>query len=162
MIAPSELSAFIAQMYQDADAGLQHRPKRVIVTKRYLATFALLAPAATQTAQIQIAANGDFVLTRISAQATNAGAAQTQSTGVVPQWRVQLTDSGSDEQFFNLPTDLASIANLPISGPDFRDEPYPRVITGRSTLTVQMTSYEAANTYSVDFVLHGVLVKTYN
>jgi len=162
MISPSELSMFITASYAKADSGLMTPPQRYIVPKRYTLTFATLAPAATQTQQLQIGANADFFLTRMTYMATNAGAAQTYSSAIIPQWRIQITDSGSDEQFYNAPADINSIAGPGWVGADVMAEPYPRLVTGRSTLTLQASSYEAANTYSVDLILHGVLVKTYD
>lgn len=168
MISPSELHAFIENSYADADANLAVPPKRVIVPKKYTVTFGTLpttglAAGATASQTLQIGANGDFFLTRMSFSGNLAAlTALTNNTAIIPQWRIQITDSGSDEQFFNGPVDLSSAANNAYGFPcDFRDEPYPRIIAGRSTLNIQVTSYETAAAYFVDFVFHGVLVKTF-
>jgi hypothetical protein len=161
MFLPSEIWAFIQQSYAAADAGLPNPPRRVVLPKRYTATFATVAPGGSQTQPIQISANGDFVLCRMAFIATNAGAAQTASTAIVPQWRIQITDSGTDEQYGNQPIDLNVMATNAVLSGEKTDEVYPRLISGSSTLNLAVTSYEAANTYSVDFVLIGVLVKTF-
>ena len=162
MISPSELWAFIQQSYANADANLQAPPQRVVVPKRYTVTFSALTAGSTQSTPLQIGANGDFFLTRISFYAQPAaGTAVTYSTFIVPAARLQITDSGSDEQFANGPVDISNFANLGPGSNDFRDEPYPRIVTGRSTLNFQITSYEASASYNIDVVLTGVLVKTF-
>lgn len=166
MISPTELVAFVNASYSQADRNLAAAgaaPNRVIVPKRYAILFTGIAPTATQTGQIQISANGDFFLTRMLFAANNANAAQTNNTLIIPQMRVQITDSGSDEQFANQAVDIASIASLSSLSDTGggTDEPYPRVITGRSTITVAVTNTEAANTYNIEFILVGALVKTW-
>jgi hypothetical protein len=158
-ITPDVLQAFIDATYRNA--GLPPETEKVILPKRYSVTFPTIAVGATVTQQIQIAANGDFFLTSIRFRASLAGAAQTVSTVPVPNVRCIITDSGSDEQWFNQAVDLSQIANT--SGASaFIDEPFPRVISGRSTITVQLTSFEAANTPVIDFTLVGVLVKLFS
>ena len=165
MISPTELVASVNASYAQSDAELTNahmpRPGRVYAPKRYTVTFATLAPGGTQTQIINISANGDFFLTKMQYKVTNAGAAQTGATLIVPQWRIQITDSGSDELFANASTDLDNIATNAAFANKDTDEPYTRVISGRSTLTLTATSYEAANTYSLDFCLTGALIKTW-
>jgi hypothetical protein len=166
MISPTELAAFINATYAQADASLAaagQKPTRLYVPKRYAVLFTGVAPAATQTAQINISANGDFFLTRMVFASNNANAAQTNNSLIIPQFRVQITDSGSDELFANQALDISSIASLSALSDTGggTDEPYPRVITGRSTLTVAVTNTEAANTYNLEFILVGVLCKTW-
>lgn len=164
MISPTELVAFVAATYADADAALAQqgvRPRRVFLPKRYALIFSSLANGTTQTGQIQISANGDFFMTRITFAANNTNAAQTASTLIVPELRLQIQDSGTDELFANQATDISSMASLSAFPNKDEDEPYPRIISGRSTLTLTLTNAEAANTYNVEVVLAGVLVKTY-
>lgn len=158
-ITPEVLQAFIDSTYRNA--GLPPDTEKVILPKRYSVTFPAIAVGATATQQIQIGANGDFFLVALHYRATLAGAAQTVATVPVPNLRCQITDSGSDEQWFNQATDLSQIANTP-GADNFRDEPYPRVISGRSTITIQLTSFEAANTPVIDFALVGVLCKLFS
>jgi hypothetical protein len=166
MIHMHDLLDVIRATYAAADAALQSAgapvPQRLIVTKRYGLTFAAVAAGQSQTQQLQIGANGDFFLQRFSFIGNaNPVIAQTLSASIIPQWRIQITDSGSDELFANVPIDLSNFANHIATGSDHRDEPYPRVITGRSNLSLQVTSYETVTTWNVDFVLTGVLVKSY-
>jgi hypothetical protein len=167
MISPTELAAFVNATYAQSDAQLAGatgvRPSRVFVPKRYAVLFTGIAPAATQALPVNISANGDFFLTRMLFAANIANAAQTNNTLVIPELRIQITDSGSDELFCNQACDIASVASLSTLSDTGggTDEPYPRVITGRSTITVSITNNEAANTYNVEFILVGVLVKTW-
>jgi hypothetical protein len=166
MLRMRDILDFITATYQSADSRLAvaggPNVLRAIMPKRYTVTFSAVAAGAQQTQPLQIGANGDFFLVRMSFIASaNPAVAQTVSTGIIPQWRLQITDSGSDELFANAPVDLSNFANHSFSGPDHRDEPYPRVITGRSALSLQVTSYESVTTYNVDFVMTGVLVKSY-
>jgi hypothetical protein len=159
MITPEVLQAFIDATYRNA--GLPPTTQKVILPKRYGVTFSAIATGATATQQIQISANGDFFLTQMRFRASLAGAAQTVSSVPIPNVRCLITDSGSDEQWFNQAIDLSQIASSPGSAAVI-DEPFPRVISGRSTITVQLTSFEAANTPVIDFTLVGVLCKLFS
>jgi hypothetical protein len=97
----------------------------------------------------------------MSFRASLAGAAQTISTVPIPNVRCLITDSGSDEQWFNQAIDLSQIGSVPGSA-SIVDEPFPRVISGRSTITVQLTSFEATDTPVIDFTLVGVLCKLFS
>jgi hypothetical protein len=165
MISPTELVAAVNATYASADAALINagmpRPSRVFVPKWFAVIFTAIAPAGTQTQQINISANGDFFMVRMLYAANIANAAQTVSTLVVPELRVQVTDSGTDELFANQAVDINSMASLSSNANKDEHLPYPRVVTGRSTLTVSVSNVEAANTYNVEFVLQGILVKTW-
>lgn len=124
----------------------------------YNVTFSALAPAATITQTVNIAANADFIITGLHHRASIAGASQNVSTKVAPLARILITDSGSNEQFTNSAVDLE---NYSTNGNIINKLDYPRIVSGRSTLTVQLTSYEAANTLNVDIVFEGVLVRAF-
>lgn len=126
----------------------------------YTATFAALAQNATATQQINITANGDFVLTGLRHRA-QIGAAQTVSTKTAPFVRVLLTDSGSNEQFTAQAVDLENYSQNGVAPVAL---PYPRFIQGRTSLTVQATNYApTAETYTtLDVFLEGVLVRKFS
>jgi hypothetical protein len=92
-------------------------------------------------------------------RATSAGAAQTVSNKIAPLVRILVTDSGSNEQFTNAAVD---IENYSTNGNIVNDLPYPRIVSGRSTLTVQVTSYEASVSLNLDVSIEGVLVRAYS
>jgi hypothetical protein len=80
------------------------------------------------------------------------------STKVAPLARVLITDSGTNEQFTNAAVDLE---NYSTNGNIINNLPYPRIISGRSTLTVQLSSYEASATINIDLSFSGVLVRAF-
>lgn len=128
----------------------------------YPVTFGSLAAGAQANAQINIQASGDFILAGLRARSyigTTVG--QTVSTLPVPFLRLLLTDSGSGEQLTNAAVDLANYArfanqDIPLT--------YPRILSGRTSLTAQLTSYApAAETVGgTDLFLYGVTVRAYS
>jgi hypothetical protein len=144
----AEIESFAARFYNAA--------KLLITPDAYTTTFLALAQAASATNVITVASNGDFILLGISHRA-QIGAAQTVSTKTAPYVRVLLTDSGSGEQFTNAAVDLENYS----SNRNEHDLVYPRIIQGRSTITVAVTNYApTAETYtSLDIVLEGVRVR---
>jgi hypothetical protein len=136
--------------------------KKWIVPYSYTVTFTALAAAGNAIQTLTMQANADFVHTRIGFKANVAAAAQTSSTIVVPQVRLLITDTGTNEQYSNAQVDLSTLATAGIGMPTITELPYPRFVAGRSSLLLNMTSYEAANTLNVDVVLTGVLVRAYN
>lgn len=145
----SELQAYAAQFYQGRAL--------LLLPYGYNLTFSALAAAGTASQTINIAANADFILTGIHHRANVAAAGQTVATKTAPLARILITDSGSNEQFTNSAVDLENY-----SSNDFMiNMDYPRIVSGRSTLTVQMTNYDAAQAYNIDVFFRGVLVKVY-
>lgn len=156
-----DIEAFVARLYTprpSAQNGFQpETPNTLITPFGYNTTFAALAQNGQQTNTITIAANADFVLLGFRHRA-QIGAAQTVSTKTAAFVRVTITDSGTNEQYTNGAVDLANY-----SSDGFYDNnlPYPRVIAGRSSLTVVATNYApTAETYTtLDLFLEGVLVR---
>jgi hypothetical protein len=125
----------------------------------YNLTFSSLAAGATATQTLNIAANADFIALVIHHRANVAAAAQNVSTKSAPLVRMLVTDSGSNEQFTNSAVDLE---NYSTNGNIINTLPYPRIISGRSTLTVTLSSFEASQTLNVDVFFEGVLVRAYS
>lgn len=145
----SELQAYAAQWYQGRALNL--------IPYGYNLTFLSLAAAGTASQTLSIAANADFILTGIHHRSNVAAAGQTVQTKTAPLIRMLITDSGSNEQFTNSAVDLENY-----SSNDFMiNLDYPRIVSGRSTLTVQLTNYDAAQTYNTDIFFRGVLVRAY-
>lgn len=145
-----EIEAFASKFYQG-------RPL-LLTPYGYNTTFSSLAAGTSSTTTINIAANADFILTNIHHRANVAAAGQNVSTKTAPLARILITDSGSNEQFTNSAVDLE---NYSTNGNIINLLPYPRIISGRSTLTVQLTSYEASQTLNIDVFFEGVLVRAY-
>lgn len=146
----AEIETFASKFYQG-------RPL-LITPYAYNLTFSSLAPAASATQTVNIAANADFIITGLHHRANVAAAAQTVSNKTAPLVRILVTDSGSNEQFTNSAIDLE---NYSTNGNIINKLDYPRIVSGRSTLTVQLTSYEASNTLNIDVSFEGVLVRAY-
>ena len=148
----SELEAFISRFYEG---------RRVLITPfAYTAFFAGVAQNITQTQVINIAANADFVMLGMRHRGWLAAAGQTVSTKSAPIGRILLIDSGSNEQFTNNPVQLD---NYSTNDGKILDLPYPRVISGRTTITAQYTNNSpAAETQNVEVMLSGVQVRAYS
>lgn len=146
----SEIETFASKFYQG-------RPL-LLVPYAYNVTFSSLAAGASATQTVNISANADFIVTGLHHRANVAAAGQNVSTKTAPLARILVTDSGSNEQFTNSAVDLE---NYSTNGNIINKFDYPRIVSGRSTLTVQLTSYEASQTLNVDIVFEGVLVRAY-
>jgi hypothetical protein len=125
----------------------------------YNLTFSGLAASASASQTLNIAANADFIALTVHHRANVAAAAQNVSTKTAPLVRMLVTDSGSNEQFTNSAVDLE---NYSTNGNIINTLPYPRIISGRSTLTVTLTNFDAASTYNIDVFFEGVLVRAYS
>lgn len=148
----SELEAFISRFYEG---------RRVLITPYgYSATFAAVTQNATQTQNINIAANADFIFIGMRHRMWLAAAGQTVSTKNAPIGRVLLIDSGSNEQFTQQPVQLD---NFSTNDAKVLELPYPRILAGRTTLTVQYTNNSpAAESQNVEIFLNGVQVRAYS
>ena len=146
----SEIETFASKFYQG-------RPL-LLVPYAYNVTFSSLTAGSSATQTVNISANADFIVTGLHHRANVAAAGQNVSTKVAPLARILVTDSGSNEQFTNSAVDLE---NYSTNGNIINKFDYPRIVSGRSTLTVQLTSYEASQTLNVDIVFEGVLVRAY-
>ena len=146
----SEIETFASKFYQG-------RPL-LLTPYGYNVTFSSLAAGASATQTVNISANADFIVTGIHHRANVAAAGQNVSTKTAPLARILITDSGSNEQFTNSAVDLE---NYSTNGNIINKFDYPRIVSGRSTLTVQLTSYEASQTLNIDVFFEGVLVRAY-
>ena len=102
---------------------------------------AALAPAATSTIFINIQADADFVLEKLTYSADIAGAAQNIGNLTSPNVSVLLTSTGSGINLMNVALPLSGIFGtgmLPFI------LPYPRVLPANSQLQISLVSFEAA------------------
>jgi hypothetical protein len=145
----AEIESFCARVYPGR--------KLIITPYAYNSTFLALAQNASASNVVQIAANADFIALGFRHRA-QIGAAQNISTLTAPFVRMLVTDSGSNEQFTAQAVDLQ---NYSTNGQVLRNLPYPRILSGRSSITVSVTNYApTAETYtSLDIMLEGVLVR---
>lgn len=146
-----EIEAFASKFYGG-------RPL-LLTPYAYNLTFSSLTAGSSATQTLNISANADFIMLGMHHRANVAAAAQNVSTKSAPLARILITDSGSNEQFMNSAVDLE---NYSTNDNIINMLEYPRIISGRSTLTVQLSSYEASQTLNIDLAFQGVLVRAYS
>jgi hypothetical protein len=101
---------------------------------------------------INIEADSDFIMQKLSFQADIAGATQTDSSRVIPNVVVQLVDTGSGRQLMQNPIPIPSIfgwGELPFVLDN------PRKFLRNSTIQVAFTNFDAAATYNVRLAFIG-------
>lgn len=140
--------------------NLQQRPWEDATYRRrdfyiYEAQVDAIAVGGNANDTIQIEADSDFILQKLTYEADIAGAAQTANTRVVPNVLVQLTDTGSGRQLMQNPIPIPSFYGwgaIPFILPN------PRLFMRNSTIQVAFTSFEAANTPTVRLAFIGYKV----
>lgn len=124
----------------------------------YAINFAGLAAAATANGQIQIQADSDFETQKLSMFADIAGAAQTAETRVLPLVTVQVTDTGTGRQVFNIPVPIPGImgdGQIPFILPT------TKLFTKNASVAFQVSNYSAVTTYNLRLLLIGSKIFTY-
>lgn len=114
--------------------------------------FVTLGAGATLTQNINIQADSDFCLQKLTFQADLAGVAQTASGVIVPNVNVLITDSGSGRQLMNnvLPLTLIfGTGQIPFILPK------PKWFAANSNVVIALTSFEAAVTPSIQLAFIG-------
>lgn len=111
----------------------------------YNAVFGSLAAAAVATANINIQADADFKIQKVTVFSELAGAAQTDSTRVIPLLTVQLTDTGSGRQLMDAQVPISNIAG---TGQIPFILSQPKIIAARSVFEVNITNVSAGTTYA--------------
>ena len=112
----------------------------------YEAGVDAIAVGASANDVINIEADADFILQKLTFYADIAGAAQTSGTRIVPNVTVQITDTGSGRQLMSNPIPIPAIfgsGELPFILPN------PRLFRKNSTIQIAFTSFEAAITPDV-------------
>lgn len=155
MYSLREIEAFAARFYEGADL--------LITPYGYNLTFTSLAQSGSDTQNINIAANADFILLGLRHFAFVVGAATgiNVSTKPAPSVRILITDTGSSEQFT---AQAVALENYSQNDGKEVTLPYPRIVSGRTALNVQATNYSggAGETYTFDLFFSGVLVRAYS
>lgn len=105
-----------------------------------------IGPGETNTQNIRIQADSDFMLQKLSQFSDVAGAAQTVDTQVIPLCTVLITDSGSGR---NLMEDDVPIPALYGNGLLPFILPTQKIFARQSIITVRITNFSAATTYDV-------------
>lgn len=128
----------------------------------YPVTFADLLQGESQTATISVAANADFVATNVRFRAVDAA----QGIENNPLIDLLLTDAGSQQQLMASRVPITTAAGVIVQANDAGVLPYPRIISGRSQLIVQVFNTSDVLSTPVDYVslsvvLAGVLVRQF-
>lgn len=126
--------------------------KELISFFTHQATFSALAPAATNSVEINIETDSDFFWYKAAYFADLAAAAQTDATRVIPLVNVLITDGGSDRQLMRSAVPVPSIfgtGQIPFI------LPAPHQFKASSTISVQATNFDAAATYNLRLQLIG-------
>jgi hypothetical protein len=114
--------------------------------------LAALAVGAIVQTFINIQADSDFLLEKLTFAADLAGAAQTNNTLPFPNVQVMLTSTGSGQQLMSAPVmiyQLFGTGLLPFI------LPYPYLLPANSQLQITLTSNEAVNTPILDLAFIG-------
>jgi hypothetical protein len=105
---------------------------------------------------IAIEADSDFILQKLCYQADDGtGATYTDSSRIIPNVSIQITDTGSGRQLMQNPIPVSSFfgtGQLPFILPN------PRLFMRNSTIQIAFTSFEAAITPSVRLAFIGYKV----
>ncbi len=152
----ADIETFCARFYARADGAV---PRLTIAPYVYNKTFTALAQGATLTQILQIQANADFMCLGLQIRA-NVGAAQDVDSITAPFIRALISDTGSNEQWMNEGVDLVNYGTVQAYENAFY---YPRIVSGRSSLQITLTSYAPTDEdYDVDLVFKGVRVQAFN
>lgn len=118
----------------------------------YVINFAAVAVGSTPSGVINIDSAADFLWIKSAYYADIAGAAQTDSTRVIPNIDVQIQMGGADKNLFQGNVPIASFfgtGQLPAV------LPFPQRLVKSSVLTFTLTSREAAITPRIALALIG-------
>lgn len=117
----------------------------------YAINFLSFAPGATN-GSIQIQADADFELQKLSMFADIAQAVQTASTRVLPLVTLQMTDTGTGRQVFNTEIPIPAVmgdGQIPFILPT------TKIFSANASIQFAVTNFSAATTYDLRILLIG-------
>lgn len=121
-------------------------------------SFASLAAGASTDGQIQIQSDSDFKLQKWTYFADIGGAAQTESSRVLPLITMQVTDQGSGRQLFSAPEAIPAImgdGRIPFILPT------TKVFAAKSTILFTVANFSVGTTYNLRLMLIGAKIFRY-
>lgn len=133
-------------------------PEQAVINKDfyiYTSNIISIAAAASASDNINIEADSDFYLQKLSFFADVAAAAQTDSSRVLPLVTIQITDTGSGRQLFSSETPIPAVfgyGSIPFILPN------PRRFAANSVISIAYTNYEAVNTYQLYLAFIGMKI----
>lgn len=121
-------------------------------------TFTSIAAGGNQTNNVIIQADSDFLIEKLTFQSDIAGATQNDSTRLVPNATVLITDTGSGRQLSSLAVPITAFFG---TGQEPFILPKPKRIAARSTLQAIIVSFEAAVVLTIRLSLIGRKIFAY-
>ena len=133
------------------------QPRQRVIKDFYVyeEDFLALTQGSTAIGSINIQADSDFVVQKLTYFADIAVAVQTDSNRVIPLITVQITDSGSGRNLMEAPVPIANVfgtGQLPFILPQ------PKLFLARTTITVSVTNFSASTDYNLRLSLTGYKV----
>ncbi len=114
-----------------------------------------VAAGATATGNINIQADSDFVLQKLTYFADISAAVQTDSSRVIPLMTAQIKDTGSGRDLFEVALPVSNVFGtgvLPFILPT------PKLFLARSTIAITVTNFSASTTYNLRLSFIGYKV----
>lgn len=118
----------------------------------YGVNFLNVSPGASPSQQLPIQADSDFELQKITFASDSAGGTQTDSTRVIPQCTLIITDTGSGRQLMNQAIDLTTFAG---DGQNPFILLVPKIFRANTSINFVLHNYSSAQTYNVRLSLIG-------
>ena len=121
----------------------------------YEEDFASIANGASSTGTINIQADSDFVLQKMTYFADISAAVQTNSSRVIPLATILVTDSGSGRNLMESAVPISSImgtGNVPFILPK------PKLFKARTTISITVANFSASTTYAIRLSFIGYKV----
>ena len=146
--SPLQIVEYLRAMYA-ASASL------VLEAYGYAVTIPALTAGTSTQVTLNVNGNADFLCLGLCHRSGVAGAAQTVSGKVAPLARLLVTDAASGKQWWSAATDIENVSE---NGPTPKSLWWPRMVQGKSSLVISVSSYEAANADTFDLLFCGVNV----
>jgi hypothetical protein len=146
------------QMRNQHLSALGQKPSDAQIKKDfyvYEEDFSAVTSGSTATGNINIQADSDFVLQKLTFFADIAAAAQTDSSRVIPLMTVQIKDTGSGRDLIE---SSAPVSNIFGSGRLPFILPTPKLFLARSTIAITVDNFDAAVTYNLRLSFVGYKV----
>ena len=140
---------------QQMSAPSLSNSRDTIIAKDFFAyqeSFTIVNSGQTATGNINIQADSDFQLQKLTYFASISNATQTDSSRVVPLVTLEITDSGSGRNLFEEAVPIPSIFG---TGQEPFILPTPKIFPARSTITLNLTNFSAATDYKMFLTFIG-------
>jgi hypothetical protein len=125
----------------------------------YAVNFLSLTAGSARSTSIQIQADSDFELQKLSVFADILAAQQTASTRVLPLVTIQITDTGTGRQLFNQPVAVPALfgdGQIPFILPT------TKVFSRNASVTFDVVNFAAGTDYNLRLNLIGSKIFEYS